>query len=108
MFLIGLATAMTPQEVEDANKDYTALIILGIVLGLILCCFTCCFGFSKMTSKPAGVNDRFSDEFIAKVDTWLAEEVAKGNENIVVHTDYQWPEENPVDVKVPDAFEVFI
>jgi hypothetical protein len=61
-----------------------------------------------MTSKPAGVDDRFSPEFISKVDTWLAEEVAKGNENIVVHTDYKWPEENAVDLKVPDAFEVFI
>lgn len=111
MLLVGLAAADAGGSTIEVDSDSNNLpiIIVAVVLGTTLCCFLCCFGISKATSKPNGVvDDRFEPEFVAKVDNWLKEEVAKGNPNIVVFTDFKWPEENPVDLKVPDSLEVFI
>ena len=63
----------------------------------------CCTFVSKSLSKPKGANDRYSSEILEKTNDWLKKEIENGNPNIVVHTDYQWPEVNPVELKVPDV-----
>ena len=74
-----------------------------MAVGITLCLFLCCCQIKKALGRPKGVDDRWSSEILDKTSKWLEEEVAKGNPNIVVHTDYVWPEVNPVELKVPDV-----
>jgi len=55
------------------------MIIIATAVGITLCICLCCTGISRAISKPKGANDRWTTEELARVNTWLEEEVGNGN-----------------------------
>jgi len=63
----------------------------------------CCCGVSKSLSRPKGVDDRWPSEILTKTSEWLANAEKEEDPRLVIHSQYQWPEVNPVELKVPDV-----